>query len=208
MPSSIQSKQKIAELKKRGLLCENDLIQYVNAKKVVFSNKAFKFDRVFRHEENGDCVFQEFEELTQSFLDGYNVCIFAYGQTGSGKTHTMQELNKRITQMVFQQTQHVLMSCFEIHIETVRDLISPQNTNTNLMTNLKWKPTEMTVNDAEDVERLIQIAGANRTIAKTELNACSSRSHCIFQLTIGDAKLNLIDLAGSEKINQSKVEGV
>lgn len=26
----------------------------------------------------------------QSFLDGYNLCIFAYGQTGSGKTYTME----------------------------------------------------------------------------------------------------------------------
>lgn len=27
--------------------------------------------------------------ILQSFLDGYNLCIFAYGQTGSGKTYTM-----------------------------------------------------------------------------------------------------------------------
>jgi hypothetical protein len=44
-------------------------------------------------------------------------------------------------------------------------------------------------------------------VAKTELNAQSSRSHSIYQLTIGDAKLNLVDLAGSERIHQSKVEG-
>ena len=34
-------------------------------------------------------VYQEVENLIQSFLDGYDVCIFAYGQTGSGKTFTM-----------------------------------------------------------------------------------------------------------------------
>ena len=35
-------------------------------------------------------MFANLEELIQSSIDGYNVCIFAYGQTGSGKTFTME----------------------------------------------------------------------------------------------------------------------
>lgn len=66
-----------------------DLISFLGQKKIVLNGKKFKFDRVFSHNDNSDSVFQEVEEVVQSFLDGFNVCIFAYGQTGSGKTHTM-----------------------------------------------------------------------------------------------------------------------
>lgn len=102
------------------------------------------------------------------------------------------------------------MSCYEIHIETVRDLFQPTNTLANVMTQQsKWKPTEFQVKDVASVDMLIKRAQENRSTAKTELNAQSSRSHCIYQLSVqgSDAKLNLVDLAGSEKINQSKVEG-
>ena len=52
---------------------------------------------------------------------------------------------------------------------------------TNLMTQQsKWKPSELTVNDASCVQMLIERAQQNRAFAKTELNAQSSRSHCIY----------------------------
>lgn len=51
------------------------------------------------------------------------------------------------------------MSCYEIHIETVRDLITPANTLANVMTQQsKWKPTELTVHDCASVDLLIKKA--------------------------------------------------
>ena len=47
------------------------------------------FLQVFNMESTQEAVFEDTRRLVESFLDGFNVCLFAYGQTGSGKTHTM-----------------------------------------------------------------------------------------------------------------------
>uniref|UniRef100_A0AAY5EGP1 Kinesin motor domain-containing protein n=1 Tax=Electrophorus electricus TaxID=8005 RepID=A0AAY5EGP1_ELEEL len=52
--------------------------------------REFQFDRIFSMDSTQEEVFQE---LIQSAMDGFNVCIFAYGQTGSGKTFTMVGLD-------------------------------------------------------------------------------------------------------------------
>ena len=45
----------------------------------------FNFDQVFKCDSSQEDVFKEVQDLVQSALDGYKVCIFSYGQTGSGK---------------------------------------------------------------------------------------------------------------------------
>src|SRR5690606_16386470 len=62
----------------------------VGKNKEISSKEIYKFDRVFRPEDNQEEIFKEISQLVQSALDGYKVCIFAYGQTGSGKTYTME----------------------------------------------------------------------------------------------------------------------
>jgi kinesin family protein C1 len=50
-------------------------------------------------------------------------------------------------------------------------------------------------------------AEGNRSVAETNCNERSSRSHSIFQIRVGERTLSLIDLAGSERLNFTKVEG-
>ena len=73
--------------------------------------------------------------------------------------------------------------------------------------------TEYVVTNVEDTLTLLARGGKARRISKTKHNVHSSRSHTIFQIQIEDnkidkngmytrAKLNLCDLAGSEKLNK------
>ena len=76
-----------------------------------------------------------------------------------------------------------------------------------------WQPISAEVREEADVTILLAEAHKSRSVAATLLNAHSSRSHCIYQLKICDAAgtergaLNLIDLAGSERIHESGATG-
>eukprot|EP01132_Coremiostelium_polycephalum_P005728 gene5728-7125_t len=116
-------------------------------------------------------------------------------------------------------------ACFlEIYNETINDLLNPKadsatkydikhEGNTTSVTNL----TMSKVNHPREVYELLSLAARTRSVAKTLSNERSSRSHSVFQLklfgynSISGEKtqgiLNLIDLAGSERINKSGVSG-
>lgn len=88
----------------------------------------------------------------------------------------------------------------------------------------KFRPRQFEVKNLMNVEYLMKEAHKNRKQAATNLNLHSSRSHCIYQLTIKGKKvdhgsgpsdnskviegtLNMIDLAGSENSKFSGVKG-
>ena len=64
--------------------------------------------------------------------------------------------------------------------------------------------------------KLLDYGNGNRSVAKTNMNATSSRSHALFTVHIeslegGDkvkgSKLNFVDLAGSERQGKTGAEG-
>lgn len=69
--------------------------------------------------------------------------------------------------------------------------------------------TEVLVEDAADARRLVASAARARTVAKTRMNAQSSRGHAIFQLVVADsgARLLVVDLAGRESERTSGSAG-
>lgn len=64
---------------------------------------------------------------------------------------------------------------------------------------------------------LLMMGNFIRQVSSTPMNQCSSRSHCIFTISIEGnsilnelgfiSKLHLVDLAGSERIGKTHVEG-
>lgn len=117
-------------------------------------------------------------------------------------------------------------SFLEIYNEGVRDLLVDGGVQTGdfkLTYDAETKLCtvsdllQISVESEQQVQKLIEKSVRNRTTAATRVNERSSRSHSVFRLYISgkneetgqqlDGLLNLIDLAGSERLNQSKVQG-
>ncbi|KAH8259781.1 hypothetical protein KR026_010262 [Drosophila bipectinata] len=170
--------------------------------------------------------------LVSSVLEGFNGCIFAYGQTGTGKTFTMEGVRGNdelmgIIPRTFEQiwlhinrTENfqflVDVSYLEIYMEELRDLLKPNSKQLEVRERGSgvYVPNLHAINckSVDDMVRVMQLGNKNRTVGFTNMNEHSSRSHAIFMIkiemcdtetnTIKVGKLNLIDLAGSER--QSK----
>ena len=188
----------------------------------------FQFNRIFKQEDTQEEVFEEVSPLIQSSLDGFNINIFAYGQTGSGKTFTMEgDLSSpekygivpRAVDKIFKVFEEELngtgwdmkffLSVCEIYNKKTRDLLAEKNVEkTEELKDIEIKSLK------EWNENFGQI-GQRRTVAETKMNMESSRSHLIFKIKIHlhniktqedrFGSLNLIDLAGSERVDKSTV---
>ncbi|XP_034164184.2 kinesin-like protein KIF13B isoform X2 [Pangasianodon hypophthalmus] len=191
-----------------------------------------------------DIVFQCLgESLLHNAFQGYNACIFAYGQTGSGKSYTMMGsadqpgLIPRLCSSLFERTvQHqreeesftVEVSYMEIYNEKVRDLLDPKGSRQALKVreHKVLGPyvdglSRLAVTSYKDIESLMSEGNKSRTVAATNMNEESSRSHAVFNIilthtlrdlqsgTSGEkvSKLSLVDLAGSERAAKTGAAG-
>ncbi|CAG9832571.1 unnamed protein product [Diabrotica balteata] len=184
------------------------------------------------------------EEMLQHSFDGYNVCIFAYGQTGAGKSYTMmgkqedgqEGIIPQICQDLFTRIRNnsspdikysVEVSYMEIYCERVRDLLNPKNKgNLRVREHPLLGPyvedlSKLAVMSYQDIHDLIDEGNKARTVAATNMNETSSRSHAVFtifftqqrvdettQLTTEKvSKISLVDLAGSERADSTGAKG-
>ncbi|RPB02397.1 kinesin-domain-containing protein [Choiromyces venosus 120613-1] len=213
--------------------------------------KVFNFDRSYWSFAKSDPNYagQEnlFDDLGRPLLDnafeGYNNCIFAYGQTGSGKSYSMMGYGEeygvipKICQHMFERitTQQmdpnlkctVEVSYLEIYNERVRDLLNP-STKGNLK--VREHPSlgpyvedlaKLVVSSFSEIEHLMDEGNKARTVAATNMNETSSRSHAVFTLILSQkrhdvetgfdtekvSRISLVDLAGSERATSTGATG-
>lgn len=201
-------------------------------------NHKFSYDKVFPCESGQQQVFEEVQQLVQSALDGFNVCLYSYGQTGSGKTFTMQGCGggddrgiiPRSVEQVLSEAErlteqgwvYTLEATFvEIYNETLRDLLG-HSASVDIKLDKSGQVhvpglQRVAICTSSEIDTIMSVATKARAVAKTEMNARSSRSHSIFSLHIVGhnlqqgvevkGTLNLCDLAGSERLSRSGATG-
>ncbi|XP_017795606.1 PREDICTED: kinesin-like protein unc-104 isoform X3 [Habropoda laboriosa] len=184
------------------------------------------------------------EEMLEHAFEGYNVCIFAYGQTGAGKSYTMMgkqeegqegiipQICKDLFRKISRNSNECLkysveVSFMEIYCERVRDLLNPKNKgNLRVREHPLLGPyvedlSKLAVMSYEDIHDLIDEGNKARTVAATNMNETSSRSHAVFTIfftqqkqdsatglvTEKVSKISLVDLAGSERADSTGAKG-
>ncbi|KAG8510977.1 Kinesin-like protein KIF13A [Galemys pyrenaicus] len=167
------------------------------------------------------------EGILEKAFQGYNACIFAYGQTGSGKSFSMMgnaeqlgliprlccALFKRISlEQNESQTFKVEVSYMEIYNEKVRDLLDPKGSRQSLKVreHKVLGPyvdglSQLAVTSFEDIESLMSEGNKSRTVAATNMNEESSRSHAVFNIIITQT---LYDLQSGVRTSPARLVSV
>ena len=215
------------------------------SKTFAFDRSYWSFDRNDPHFAGQENLFGDLgSPLLDNAFQGYNNCIFAYGQTGSGKSYSMMGYGEeagvipKICRNMFERiddmgqndknlTCTVEVSYLEIYNERVRDLLNPA-TKGNLK--VREHPStgpyvedlaKLVVRSFQEIENLMDEGNKARTVAATNMNETSSRSHAVFTLTLTQkrhdvetkmdtekvAKISLVDLAGSERATSTGATG-
>uniref|UniRef100_A0A8B9JEW3 plus-end-directed kinesin ATPase n=1 Tax=Astyanax mexicanus TaxID=7994 RepID=A0A8B9JEW3_ASTMX len=184
------------------------------------------------------------KEMLQHAFEGYNVCIFAYGQTGAGKSYTMmgkqeegqegiipqlcEDLFEKINDNINDEISYsVEVAYMEIYCERVRDLLNPKNKgNLRVREHPLLGPyvedlSKLAVTSYTDIADLMDAGNKARTVAATNMNETSSRSHAVFTIVFTQrkhdtetdlstekvSKISLVDLAGSERADSTGAKG-
>lgn len=200
-------------LRKYGASYTNNLLR--------IDERKFHFDHVFGPDDSQNDVFDKLRSMIDLSITGMPFIFIATGASGSGKTYTLMGkqniecdsdgdlglIGRAILHLLNKITtdQYISVNAVEISANGLRDLLSGSNeysTATNVFVN-------RIVKRESDVLHLICKIRSRRSTTSTALNAASSRTHLILNLSIGNSTgpsnhlLTWVDLAGYEPSNSS-----
>ncbi|KAF9561655.1 kinesin-like protein Klp8 [Mortierella alpina] len=213
------------------------------SKSFSFDHSYWSFDKADPNYAGQQRLYEDLGvELLNHSFNGYNTCIVAYGQTGSGKSYSMMgygedrgiiplschELFRRIDANKDPTLSYrVEVSYMEIYCERVRDLLNPKNKgHLKVREHPSLGPyvedlSKLMVTSFQDIENLMDEGNKARTVAATNMNETSSRSHAVFTVLLTQkrydietkldtekvSRICLVDLAGSERANSTGATG-
>ncbi|CAK9816643.1 Kinesin-like protein KIF13A [Anthophora plagiata] len=221
-----------------------DKIERSKPKTFAFDHCFYSLDPSAENFASQDVVFDALgRDILDNAFQGYNACIFAYGQTGSGKSYTMMgsgenkgiipRLCDNLFDMIAKQesselTYKVEVSYMEIYNEKVHDLLDPKPKKQSLKVrehNVLGPYVDglsrLAVTSFQDIDNLMAEGNKSRTVAATNMNSESSRSHAVFSVILTQtltaskigvsgekvSRMSLVDLAGSERAAKTGAVG-
>ncbi|XP_021754009.1 kinesin-like protein KIN-UA [Chenopodium quinoa] len=170
-----------------------------------WDSDTYEFDEVLTEFASQKRVYEVVAKpVVESVLDGYNGTIMAYGQTGTGKTYTLGQLGEEdtagrgimvramedILAGIRLDTDTILISYFQLYMETIQDLLNPSNDNISIMEDSKSGDVSLPgascveIKDHKSFLELLRLGEAHRFAANTKLNTESSRSHAILMVHV------------------------
>ncbi len=209
-------------------------------------SKDFTFDHIFGPEADQQTIYEHVARpIVEQVMKGFNATLLAYGQTGAGKTYTLtggsdeqsRGLVGRMMHDIFQHAHEhkrttlftIKCSYVEIYMERIRDLLNVTKSNLKVRELITGSGrskhshvyienrTICTVRSLSDMLKVMNKGLSNRTVASTNMNDQSSRSHAVFSVIVvqtdmekqvrKSSELFLVDLAGSEKVARTGATG-
>ncbi|TMW66411.1 hypothetical protein Poli38472_004176 [Pythium oligandrum] len=157
---------------------------------------------------------------------GKSFSMVGYGNDKGIIPRASEVIFERIDANTSEITFKVEASMMEIYNERVKDLFNPSSDNLKIRDHPRQGPyaeglTRHAVSSYSEISRLMDAGILARTTASTNMNATSSRAHTIFQIVVTQSELNpstnkvmekvsrinLIDLAGSERAASTGATG-
>lgn len=208
----------------------------------------FRFDGLFGAGATQGEVYQgAARTIVDGVLQGYNGAILAYGQTGSGKTFSMRgpeastapeseigTIPRALSHLLEERERlskeenveiSLCVSYLQIYCEILQDLLAPASTNLSVREATDGRVyvqglSRVPVHSINQCMEILREGDNHRTVASTNLNAASSRSHAAVivhlerrEPTVGGERgmlvtstLTMVDLAGSERVKRSGVQ--
>ena len=157
-------------------------------------------------------------KLLDSFCSGTSCTAISFGQTNSGKTYSTMKLNNYITKNILNYEKQIFISFVEIRGEHVHDVLRSyfdESYNDDALTVVEdgsgnviiQGVLEHSIDNIDTLQHIMEYCFKKRVSLPTSSNSNSSRSHAIatFYNNTSKCSIKLIDLAGSERYEDSNL---